>query len=89
VVVTGSYALSFAGKGTASLKEALDAAHGHPHNEDGSEMTAEEIAATGGDHGHHHGHDGMSPLVIFLTITCGVLLMLLIASVLSRKPQHG
>jgi membrane fusion protein, heavy metal efflux system len=89
VVIKGSYALSFAGKGTASLKEALDAAHGHPHNEDGSEMTPEEIAATGGDHGHHHDHSGISPVVIFLTITCGVLLMLLIASVLYRKPQHG
>ena len=25
-----------------SLKEALDAAHGHEHNEDGSEMTGEQ-----------------------------------------------
>ncbi len=87
VVVKGSYALSFAGKGTASLREALDAAHGHPHNEDGTEMSAEEIAVAGGDHGHDHGHEGISPLVIFLTITCGVLLMLLIASVFFRKPQ--
>jgi hypothetical protein len=28
-----------------SLKEALDAAHGHEHNEDGSEMSAEQKAA--------------------------------------------
>ena len=35
---------SDAGSGM-SLKEALDAAHGHEHNEDGSEMTAAQKAA--------------------------------------------
>jgi multidrug efflux pump subunit AcrA (membrane-fusion protein) len=83
VVTKGSYPLSFAGKGSASLKEALDAAHGHPHNEDGTEMTADEIAAHG-DHGHVHGHDHAEghggPLVVFLAITCCVLLLLLIAA---------
>ncbi|MGL5018060.1 MAG: hypothetical protein ACRDBP_08005, partial [Luteolibacter sp.] len=82
VVLKGAYALSFAGKGSASLKEALDAAHGHPHNEDGSEMSAEEIAATSGDgHAHQdHGHGPSNLLVIFLSIACGVLLLLLLAS---------
>jgi len=80
VVTKGSYALSFAGKGSVSLKEALDAAHGHPHNEDGTEMTAEQIAAAGGAEGHGHAHHDSSPLVLFLGITCGVLLLLLIAS---------
>ncbi len=81
VVLKGAYSLSFAGKGSASLKEALDAAHGHPHKEDGTEMSAEEIAATssdGHDHGHDHGSSNM--LVIFLSIACGVLLLLLLAS---------
>ncbi|MEX2578773.1 MAG: efflux RND transporter periplasmic adaptor subunit [Verrucomicrobiales bacterium] len=46
VVTRGSYALSFAGSGSGmSLKEALDAAHGHEHHEDGSEMSAAEHAA--------------------------------------------
>ncbi len=46
VVTRGSYALSFAGAGSGmSLKEALDLAHGHEHNEDGSEMTPEQRAA--------------------------------------------
>lgn len=82
VVTKGAYALSFAGKGSVSLKEALDAAHGHPHNEDGTEMSAEQIAAAGGaeGHGHGHAHHDSSPLVVFLGITCGVLLLLLIAS---------
>ena len=45
VVTRGAYSLGFAGKGSISLKEAMDAAHGHPHNEDGSEMTPEQRAA--------------------------------------------
>lgn len=46
VVTQGSYPLSFAGGGGGiSLKEALDAAHGHEHNEDGSIMTDEQKAA--------------------------------------------
>ncbi len=91
VVVKGAYALSFAGKGSASLKEALDAAHGHPHNEDGSEMTAEQLAAAGGDggdHGHESSQDGGGgPFVIFLAIACGVLFVLLLLSSLRRKSQ--
>src|SRR4030095_5807998 len=35
VVTRGAYSLAFAGKGSVSLKEALDAADGHPHHEDG------------------------------------------------------
>lgn len=52
VVTRGSYNLSFAGGSSISLKEALDAAHGHTHNEDGSEITSNE------SHTHnHHEHD--------------------------------
>ncbi len=40
VVTRGSYSLGFAGGGSGiSLKDALDAAHGHEHNEDGSELS--------------------------------------------------
>lgn len=88
VVLKGAYSLSFAGKGGGSLKEALDAAHGHPHNEDGTEMSAQEIAANpggGGDHGHEHGSG--SPVVLFLSIACGVLLLLLMASPLFFRPR--
>ncbi len=44
VVTRGAYSLSFAGASTISLKEALDAAHGHEHAEDGSELTPEKRA---------------------------------------------
>jgi cobalt-zinc-cadmium efflux system membrane fusion protein len=81
VVLKGAYALAFAGKGNASLKEALDAAHGHPHNEDGTEMTADQIAASSGtnsDHNHDHGPN--KSLILFLSIACGVLFLMLLAS---------
>lgn len=57
VVTQGAYSLMFAGGGAGiSLKEALDAAHGHEHNEDGSEMTEADRATkanVGGDYGHY------------------------------------
>jgi cobalt-zinc-cadmium efflux system membrane fusion protein len=60
VVTQGAYSLAFAGGGTLSLKEALDAAHGHEHNADGSELSASNNDASHDDHGHeddphHHG----------------------------------
>jgi len=91
VVTRGAYPLSFAGAGNISLKEAMDAAHGHAHNEDGADVGAGE------DHGHEdkdHGHEGehehgvMSMATLFLAITSGVLFLLLIVSSLrNRKLQ--
>jgi cobalt-zinc-cadmium efflux system membrane fusion protein len=88
VVVRGAYALGFAGKGSVSLKEAMDAAHGHPHNEDGSEMTKEQLAAAGHDDHDHEGHQGdrWNVLTIFFASTTGLLLVLLIVSMaMNRK----
>ncbi len=57
VVTRGAYSLMFAGGGQSlSLIEALDAAHGHKHNEDGSEMG--EAEQTGHEeHDDHKDHD--------------------------------
>lgn len=91
VVSKGGYSLSFAGKGSVSLKEALDAAHGHEHNEDGTEMTAEQKASKGaakGD-GHDHGHEHaeLSSLTLFSLIANGLLLLIVILMSFSRgKP---
>ncbi|RYD27757.1 MAG: efflux RND transporter periplasmic adaptor subunit, partial [Verrucomicrobiaceae bacterium] len=86
VVTHGAYALGFAGKGSVSLKEALDAAHGHPHNEDGSEMSKEQIAASGSGHGQH-GHDehGWTMLTTFFAATSALLFVLLVTSTLLRR----
>lgn len=88
VVTRGAYSLAFAGKGSVSLKEAMDAAHGHPHNEDGSEMTKEQqeaAKARGGPGVMAGGRQG--PLTTFLIATNVLLLLLLVMSVaLRRKP---
>lgn len=91
VVTKGAYSLAFAGKGSVSLREALDAAHGHPHNEDGTEMTKEQIAAAqngGHDHGHEHGGgSGWNQLTVFFAASTGLLFVLLILTmVMKRKP---
>jgi membrane fusion protein, heavy metal efflux system len=80
VVTRGAYALAFAGKGSVSLKEALDAAHGHPHGEDGSELSKEDLAkgSSGGDHGHAHSASGWTQLTTFFAATSGLLFVLLI-----------
>jgi len=63
VVTRGAYQLGFAGGTGPSLKEALDAAHGHEHAADGSELTPEQQKASAAkrgqaDHGHTHGDGG-------------------------------
>ena len=85
VVTKGAYSIAFAGR-AVSLKEALDAAHGHPHNEDGSEMTKEQIAAAaaGGAAGHTHDHAEEGGALLW-KITTGVLAALLVAQALMRK----
>lgn len=68
VVTRGAYSLAFVGSGSVSLKDALDAAHGHAHAADGSELKGDASAAksatpaadahAGHDHADHgHAHD--------------------------------
>ncbi len=82
VVTRGAYSLSFAGGGSISLKEALDAAHGHEHAADGSEL--KPGAKTEAAHTDDHDHAAASPL---WKIISEVLLLLLLASLLTRKFQ--
>ena len=94
VVTKGSYPLSFAGGGGGiSLKEALDAAHGHEHNEDGSIMTDEQKAARAKAQGlapeGHDGHGGNAPsnkLILAWAITA-TLLFILTAQLLWNKAR--
>ena len=83
VVTRGAYSLSFAGGGSVSLKEALDAAHGHEHAADGSELTPEKKAAMAAEKsGDHHDHEEASPVWKYIS---GVLFLLLLASLFKRK----
>lgn len=88
VVTQGSYSLGFVGGGGGvSLKEALDAAHGHEHNEDGSEMTADQKSDTE-EHDHEEGHqhaEAMSrPLMIYAAVIT-VLLLIVVQRLFNKR----
>ncbi|BET65982.1 hypothetical protein ASA1KI_09000 [Opitutales bacterium ASA1] len=94
VVTRGSYSLGFAGSGGGpSLKEALDAAHGHEHNEDGSEKSPHAHAggASTGEHDHDHDHDhhhdshGIGLRELFFMASTGILAVLLVVTSLRRR----
>ena len=64
-----------------SLKEALDAAHGHEHNEDGSELTDADKAKRAEAEHDHEGETATHALSLPLMIYAGVLtLLVLVAS---------
>ena len=84
VVTQGAYSLAFAGAGTLSLKEALDAAHGHPHAPDGSEL--KPGAATTNDHGHAHDDDHAHESPIWKILT-GVFAVAFVVTLFAKKPS--
>ncbi len=89
VVTQGAYSLAFAGGGTLSLKEALDAAHGHEHNADGSEITSAQKSPAASDHGHSHDHphDGHGPDGALLwKILTGVFFAAFVVTLFAKKP---
>lgn len=93
IVTTGSYPLSFAGGGNGpSLKEALDAAHGHEHNANGSEMSGGEEDDHSED-GHGHGAtESRFPLtrILFVWATVATLFAIVFAQIswnANRKPR--
>jgi hypothetical protein len=82
VVTTGSYSLGFAGSDSGpSLKEAMDAAHGHEHNQDGSEKTADDHAEDDHDHAAAPSH---TREIFFMASTAILALLLLFTSL--RRP---
>jgi membrane fusion protein, heavy metal efflux system len=86
LVTRGSYSLGFAGSGGGpSLKEAMDAAHGHEHNEDGSEKSPEQKPATAGEDVHDHAAHGTSLREIFFMAATGILALLLVVVSLRRR----
>ena len=91
VVTKGGYSLTFAGKGSVSLREALDAAHGHPHNDDGTEMTKEQLAGQTGDHDHdhHETNDWNTKTIFFASTTALLLLLIVISSLVKRTPSKA
>ncbi len=86
VVTRGSYSLGFAGSGGGpSLKEAMDAAHGHDHNEDGSEPTKDQKSAAADGDEHDHAAHGTGMREIFFMAATGILALLLVFTSLRRR----
>lgn len=87
VITNGGYALSYAAPDSGiSLKEALDAAHGHEHNEDGSEMTPAQRKAREAEKATQEGKvvtksDWKTPL----TIAIGFMVLALAQLFWNRK----
>jgi len=81
VVTRGAYSLAFAGAGTLSLKEALDAAHGHEHAADGSELPQQTKAPSASA--------GKKEQSTFWMIVSGALFVLLVIVATRRKASHA
>ncbi|MCF6313387.1 MAG: efflux RND transporter periplasmic adaptor subunit [Verrucomicrobiales bacterium] len=83
VVTQGSYSLGFAGGGSGiSLKDALDAAHGHEHNEDGSEVSDDakkgDDGAENSTHKDHNESSSSGNLPKWLMIYSALVTLLLV-----------
>lgn len=90
VVTRGSYMLGFTGGGGMSLKEALDAAHGHEHAEDGSELKPEDLADEEGDHGHGaEGAGGRAPTWLIYYAAGSSLLLIIFAQLWWNGRRKG
>jgi len=93
VVTTGAYALQFVGPAAGpSLREALDAAHGHAHAADGSELgePCSEAGHSHGGHGHDDDHDHAIPWLTVLGVYAAVMtvLALVLAQALWRRSRR-
>lgn len=89
VVTQGAYSLAFAGGGTVSLKAALDAAHGHEHNADGSEKAGKADAHEGHDHGEEHGHHDDHGDVFWKAVSAVLFMALIVVGVVLRPREPG
>ena len=86
VVTRGSYPLAFADSDNGpSLKEALDAAHGHEHNEDGSDMIPGKKDGGGKSDHQSYSHDGLSEDTFGLVLMIYAAAMTLLTALLSQR----
>ncbi len=84
VVTRGAYSLGFAGGGTLSLKEALDAAHGHEHAEDGSELTEPSQTASASSTGN-----GGNSAAFWMTVSGVLFVLLVVVAVRKKGTRHA
>jgi len=90
VVTRGSYMLGFVGGGgSVSLKDALDAAHGHEHADDGSELKPEDVAAEESAHDHAEGGSGGAPGWLMYYAGGSTLLLIVFAQLWWNLKRKG
>jgi multidrug efflux pump subunit AcrA (membrane-fusion protein) len=92
VVTQGAYSLAFVGGGTLSLKAALDAAHGHEHAADGSELKSGAPTAAGADthdHDHDHADEHGHPERPWQILSAVLFVALLLMSVRKKNPSSA
>jgi len=87
VVTRGSYSLGFVGGsgGGMSLKDALDAAHGHEHAEDGSELTDADKKGSEGEVGDGTKGGGAPKWLIYYSIGASLIALLLLQQLWNNK----
>ncbi len=83
VVTNGGYLLSHTTQDKGSLVKALDEAHGHKHNPDGSEITGDQKAAGGADGSAEQGASSTERILLYATN--GILLLLLIFTIFRKN----
>lgn len=89
VVTHGAYSLAFAGGGTLSLKEALDAAHGHEHAEDGSELTEADRQARAKAQASGAFVETEKPSPFWMIVSGVLFVLLVIVSFRKRGGSHA
>jgi len=88
VVTRGSYSLGFSSSSSGpSLKEAMDAAHGHEHNEDGSEKSTDHPTADPLEE-HSHEHQSLGMREMFFMTSTGILALLLVIVSMRRRSSN-
>jgi multidrug efflux pump subunit AcrA (membrane-fusion protein) len=87
VVTQGAYSLAFVGGGTISLKAALDAAHGHEHAVDGSELKPGAATVHDHDHAHDDHHDDHAHPERPWQILSAVLFIALLVVAFRKNPR--
>ncbi len=86
IVTEGGYFLSHTNPDKNDLVKALDEAHGHKHNTDGSEITPQQVAAAKATAGGGSAEQGPSSTErVLLYTACGILLILLIFTIFRKK----
>lgn len=90
VVTRGNFALQYAGAGSASLKEVMDAAHGHAHGPNGEELGSDSHAGHAHEHDHKDELEHTEPAAFpFLPVGIAAGLGIILGLVIGGRRRHA